>query len=274
MSLASDPRLRPIEKLAVSVGHFMNEHAVPRELKMTWHRTIGRFWVGNSIRNLLHVDGIEHMQAVGRDRGVLMCSNHRSFFDQYVMSYPLVTSCPWLKNLVFPVRSTFFYESLGGIAVNMIFGAGSMYPPVYRERERADLTRAGWDRLKEFLSRPGNVVGIHPEGTRGKGPDPYEFLPAQPGVGQLAMMAGAPVMPVFINGLSNDLPGQIVSNFRQRGRNGTPIIIVFGPPVPLDDLLAGKPRAAQYKRVADRIMDAVKPLAERERVLRAKLAAR
>mgnify|MGYP001480307136 CR=1 FL=1 len=40
--------------------------------------------------------------------------------------------------------------------------------------------------------QPGTVVGLHPEGTRGKGPDPYTFLPAQPGVGKLALVAEIP----------------------------------------------------------------------------------
>ena len=272
MSLASDPRLRPVEKLAVRIGHFINERPFPNAVKMAWHKSVGRLWVGVSISNLLHVEGVEHLRDLGQDRGVLMCSNHRSFFDQYVISYALVTNCPWLTDLLFPVRATFFYESLAGIAVNLIFGAGSMYPPVYRERERADLTKVGWEMLTQVLSRPGAVVGVHPEGTRGKGPDPYEFLPAQPGVGQLAMMAKVPVLPVFIHGLGNDLPGQIASNFKDGGRDASKkIVIVFGPPVDLAELNAGKPRPAQYKRVADKIMDAIKPLAAREREIRAEL---
>lgn len=274
MSLASDPRLKPVEKLAVRIGHFINERPVPNAIKMAWHKSVGRAWVGVSISNLLHVEGVEHLRALPRDRGVLMCSNHRSFFDQYVISYELVRNVSWLSNLIFPVRNTFFYESVAGIFVNLLFGAGCMYPPVYRERERADLTKLGWEKLVEFLHEPGAFVGVHPEGTRGKGPDPYEFLPAQPGVGQLAMMAKVPVLPVFIHGLGNDLPAQIASNFKDGGRDvSKKIIIVFGPPVDLDELMAGKPRPAQYKRVADKIMDAIKPLAARERQIRAELEA-
>ena len=56
---------------------------------------------------------------------------------------------------------------------------------------------------------------MHPEGTRGKGPDPYEFLPAQPGVGKLALVAQPIVIPAFILGLGNNIVEDIRSTSRK-----------------------------------------------------------
>ena len=61
---------------------------------------------------------------------------------------------------------------------------------------------------------------------------------------------------------------QIASNYRRGGRDGTPIFVCFGAPMDLGDLLAGRPRPAQYKRVIDRVMDAIRALGQRERMLR------
>ena len=56
---------------------------------------------------------------------------------------------------------------------------------------------------------------MHPEGTRGKGPDPYELLPAQPGVGKLALVGKPVVIPAFILGLGNDIVEDVRLNFTQ-----------------------------------------------------------
>jgi len=61
----------------------------------------------------------------------------------------------------------------------------AMYPPIFRERSRAALNLVGLDELAWLLRRGGTFLGIHPEGTRGKGDDPYTLLPAQPGVGRI-----------------------------------------------------------------------------------------
>jgi 1-acyl-sn-glycerol-3-phosphate acyltransferase len=114
---------------------------------------------------------------------------------------------------------------------------------------------------------------MHPEGTRGKGPDSYEFLPAQPGVGKLALLAKPTVMPLFIRGLGNNFLEDVRHNFRASARRENAVIAVFGPPVDYSDLLADKPRPTLYKKCADRFMEAIRVQAEREKKLRAELDA-
>jgi hypothetical protein len=87
-------------------------------------------------------------------------------------------------------------------------------------------------------------------------------------VGEVVMKARPIVVPVFINGLINDLAEQVASNFRRGDRRGTPIVCVFGDPVDFGDLLDGTPRPAQYKRVADRILADIRALGDRERAIR------
>jgi 1-acyl-sn-glycerol-3-phosphate acyltransferase len=114
---------------------------------------------------------------------------------------------------------------------------------------------------------------MHPEGTRGKGPDPYTFLPAQPGVGKLALVARPVVVPAFIHGLGNNILQDIGWNFGKDARKSHAVIAVFGPPVDYSDLAAEKPRPTLYKKCADRFMAQIKTLSVREREIRAEVDA-
>jgi 1-acyl-sn-glycerol-3-phosphate acyltransferase len=165
------------------------------------------------------------------------------------------------------VRSNYFYEEWSGLLVNGLIGGFVMYPPIYRDAARSTENKLSIEKLAEVLHRPGTIVGMHPEGTRGKGPDPYQLLPAQPGVGQIIMRARPIVLPAFIHGLGNDVTREVRDNYRSPPAN--PIHVVFGDPVELGALLEGSPRPAQYKRVADRVLAAIAALGEEERRLRA-----
>jgi 1-acyl-sn-glycerol-3-phosphate acyltransferase len=114
---------------------------------------------------------------------------------------------------------------------------------------------------------------MHPEGTRGKGPDPYTFLPAQPGVGKVALIARPVVIPAFTLGLGNNIGQDIAWNFQRGARREHAVITVFGDPIDYSDLAAEKPRPTLYKKTADRFMAAIKQLSEREKELRADLHA-
>src|SRR5262249_17536856 len=157
----------------------------------------------------------------------------------------------------------FFYDRPLGIAINAAVAAGAMYPPIYRQSERRALNDDTLDRMVEIVRRPGNVLGMHPEGTRGKGPDPYVFLPAQPGVGKLALIAKPVVIPAFILGLGNNVIDDVRANYTREARGSRAIITVFGSPLDYDDLCAERPRPTLYKRCADRIMAEVGKLSTR-----------
>lgn len=258
--------MRTVERVAVAVCRFVNERPGAKRAQSVYHRLFGDRVVRASIGRRVRTHGLEHATGLAPDRGVLLCSNHRSFFDQYVLMSLLYNTASWTERCYFPVRSNYFYEAWSGLVLNGLIGGFVMYPPIFRDTSRSAENRGSLELLTEVLAQPGTLVGMHPEGTRGKGPDPYQLLPAQPGVGQIVMRARPIVLPAFINGIGNDFLGEVTANYlRPEAR---PIHVVFGPPVDFGTLLGGSPRPAQYKRVADHLLGAIAKLGERERALR------
>jgi 1-acyl-sn-glycerol-3-phosphate acyltransferase len=226
-------------------------------------RAIGAPLIELATSRLLRVHGLEHVLEVPRDRPLLLVANHRSFFDMYVVSSVLFRRGVAPRALLFPVRGRYFYQSLGGVFVNLFPGFWSMYPPFFATPGKQDFDRYALGILTAFAREgEGHVVGFHPEGTRNKGDDPYSFLPAQPGVGRLIKEARPRVIPVFIAGLGNRIGRQIIANFR----GGEPIRVWFGPPLDFADLVALPDRARTYKAIADACMAEVKELADMDRV--------
>jgi len=267
--------MSPTERRLLRFCELVNERQALKRAQTTFHESFSRHWIRLCTSNLLQVVGAEHVTSFRPPTGVMICSNHRSFFDMYVIGAVLRNlRTPWFRDVIFPVRSPFFYDSWAGLALNMVMGGGAMYPPIFRGAERSELNKVSVDRIVRFAQQPGAVVGMHPEGTRGKGPDPYELLKAQPGAGQIALQTGVPVLPIWIRGLSNDLPRQLLANFRPSDGGDHGIHVHLGPPVDLDDLRTQKPRATIYKRAADRILDAIRELGAQERAMSAAELAR
>jgi len=266
--------LSRIERLALRFAEATNEDPRGKWLQTRFLRGVSYLWVRAGLANRMLVEGVEDLMALHPDTGVMLVSNHRSFFDQYAMLLACYMGpVHWSKRLFFPVRSNFFYDQPLGIVVNAIVAGGAMYPPIFRQAERRALNDEALEKMVELLKTPGNVLGMHPEGTRGKGPDPYEFLPAQPGVGKVALLGKPLVIPAFIHGLGNNIVQDIAWNLGDEARKSRAVITVFGPPVDYGDLMAEKPRPALYKKTADRFMTAVGELREREKQLRAQVNA-
>jgi 1-acyl-sn-glycerol-3-phosphate acyltransferase len=267
--MAEDVPLSRIEKLAVKLGELSNEDPRGKWLQARFLRGVSYTWVRAAIANRMFADGVEDLMALRPATGVMLVSNHRSFFDQYCMLLACYMGpVAWAKYLFFPVRSNFFYDKPLGMVINAAIAGGAMYPPVFRQTERRRLNDEALDKMVDIVRRAGNVLGMHPEGTRGKGDDPYTFLPAQPGVGKLALVAQPVVIPAFILGLGNNILEDIRLNFTKEARRKHAVITVFGSPIDYGDLAAEKPRPALYKKTADRFMAEIKKLSEREKVLR------
>lgn len=264
-----DDELSNVERLALRFAKAANEDPRGKWLQTRFLRGVSYTWVRACLANRMLVEGLDDIMPLHPATGVMLVSNHRSFFDQYAMLLACYMGpVHWAKHLFFPVRSNFFYDQPLGIVVNAAVAGGAMYPPVYRQAERRALNDDALDKMAEILAKPGNVLGMHPEGTRGKGPDPYKFLPAQPGVGKLALIAKPVVVPAFIHGLGNNILQDIKWNFSRAARTDHAVITVFGSPVDYSDLLAEKPRPTLYKKCADRFMSEISKLMQRERDLR------
>src|SRR6188474_296292 len=232
-------------------------------------RTLGAGWIHFATYNLMQVYGLEHIAAAARERPILIVANHRSFFDMYTVSTVLFRNTTWRKQLFFPVRGRFFYQGPLGMFVNLVMGWWSMYPPFFATGDKPIPEKRAFDkysfRLLTELCREGagNVIGFHPEGTRNRGWNPYSYLRPQPGVGKLIKDASPQVIPVFIAGLGNNLPKQVLGNWF----GGPKIRIHFGERLELSEFIAKKDHVRTYKEIGEFVMRKIAELGEADRKL-------
>jgi len=258
--------LTPFERFAFRVTHSMNQGGWKRF--WTWCQSVfGAGWIHLSSYNLMCVYGLENIEAVDHGRPILLVANHRSFFDMYVVSTTLFRKTKWRKRLFFPVRGRFYYQSLAGMFVNLVMGWWSMYPPFFVTGKNPMPEKRAFDkysmrRLAQLCNDgAGNVIGFHPEGTRNKSDDPYSFLRPQPGVGKLIKDANPQVIPVFIAGLGNNLPKQVLGNWF----GGEKVRIHFGQQLDLSEFMVKKDHVRIYKEIGEFVMSKIAELAENDR---------
>ncbi|MCP4445185.1 MAG: 1-acyl-sn-glycerol-3-phosphate acyltransferase [Myxococcales bacterium] len=268
VSYTATSELTPTERVLVGVCESINEKPLPKRLQRVFHNSFGKHFIRLVSSNLLEVNGIEHAEAMDPERGVLLCSNHRSFFDMYMVTSILRNErLPWFRDVYFPVRSKFFYDQWRGLAINLAISGGAMYPPIFRDRNKSGLNKVAVNRIVNLLERPGAVVGVHPEGTRSKGDSPYDLLPAKPGVGQMALRSKATVLPIWVSGMSNDFAKQVASNFRADTVGRTPVRVTFGAPVDLGDLASADVNSRKvHQQAADHIMADIAKIGDEERL--------
>ena len=216
-------------------------------------------------RNLRHVHGLSRLPDLTGGQSLICVANHRSFFDLYVVTMLLMRQ-GMRHRIVFPVRSKFFYDAPLGPVVNGLMSFFAMYPPIFRDRNRLKVNRVALREVSGLLQRDNVFVGLHPEGRRNPGDDPYSFLPPQSGVGQVIYEARVPVVPVFVNGLGNDIVKQIRSNWDGTGGR---VHVVFGAPLKLDTWLQRAATPATYKSLAGECLSKIADLGREERILRA-----
>jgi 1-acyl-sn-glycerol-3-phosphate acyltransferase len=261
--------LNRFERFAFRLVRRMNQG----RWKRLWTRcqnVLGAGWIHFSTYNIMNVYGLEHVQAASRERPILLVANHRSFFDMYAVSTVLFRNTAWRKQLFFPVRGRFFYQSLLGLFVNLVMGWWSMYPPFFATGDNPIPEKRAFDKfsfrvLTDLCARgAGNVIGFHPEGKRNLSDDPYSFLPPQPGTGKLIKDARPQVIPVFIAGLCNNLPRQIARNWNRR----EVIRIHFGEMIDFSEYFAKPDRARTYSEISKLVMIRIARLAEDDRAMR------
>lgn len=236
--------------------------------KRVWtffQRHIGSLWIFIATYNLMRVSGIENFEATDVQRPVLLVANHRSFFDMYTVSSVLFRRTKRPMKLFFPVRGKFFYDNIVGWFVNLIMGWWAMYPPFFRESDdqsKREFDKFSLRKLIELCAEgEANVIGFHPEGKRNLNDDPYSLLPAQPGIGKIIYAAKPQVIPVFIAGLGNDLPKQILGNWT----GGDKVRIRFGQAVDLAQFYEKRDAIRTHKEIADHLTAKIKELAEDDR---------
>jgi len=256
--------LNTTEKIGFKLTHKMNQGA----WKGFWtffQRHVGSLWIKICTYNLMNVFGLENIEKATPEKPLLLVANHRSFFDMYTVSSVIFRQTKRPINLYFPVRAKFFYTSPLGWFVNLVMGWFSMYPPFFREEKEAGKREFDKFSLRKLIQIAsvgyGTIIGFHPEGKRNLNENPYDFLPAQPGVGAVIIKAKPQVIPVFIAGLGNDLPKQVLGNWT----GGEKVRIWFGEPVDLSEFYAKSDRLRTHKEIADFLMSKISELGEQDR---------
>lgn len=162
---------------------------------------------------------------------VLIVSNHSSLLDP-----PLVGGAS-SRQLSFLAKAELFRIPVLGPLIRRV-GAR----PIRREGPDPGAMRAALRVLEE-----NGALLIFPEGTRG----PEGVLrPAKAGAGMLAVMTGAPVVPVYVSGSGRAWP---------KGRRlprPAKVTVVFGEPLRFDGRRGGD-RRQQYEAASRAMMAAI-----------------
>lgn len=191
------------------------ERRVPRAIGPGWGRWLGRF-----LARVLWNTRVIGRDNVPRTGPVIIAANHAGWADG-----PLMIGCTprgthiMVKVEMFQSAIGWLFRSTGQISVD-------------RRNGRPALVQA-----LGVLKR-GGVVGIFPEGSRGRG----DASSARAGAAWLAVNSGAPVVPVAMLGTrrTGERVGR-VPGFRRK------LLVEYGEPVTLEQLagLSGREAVSQ-----------------------------
>jgi len=261
-------QLAPLSRFERAAFRIADALATPAltPLSANWNSVVMGALIYSCGSRRFDIHGLENLAPFGKKDSILLVANHRSFFDFFTITALLYWRTKLTKRIFFPVRQNFFYDHPLGPAVNFAMSGMRMFPPVMRDKEKKAFNTYSVARCIEELNRPdiGTVLGIHPEGTRNKGDDPYAFLPAQPGTGRIALGATrAHVIPVFVLGMGQSITGEWRMNWGAPEEH--PVDVYFGAPLDFSDLRPKANMLTTQKRAADRCLDAIKVLADKQR---------
>lgn len=188
------------------------------------------------------VVGRRNMPATG---GVILASNHLSFFDSVILS--LLARRP----VSFLAKAEYFTGK--GIKgwLSRVFFASIDAIPVHRDSASAaqDALDAGLERLVD-----GEAFAMYPEGTRSLDGRLYR---GKTGVAWLALTANVPVVPVALTGTDKIQP------VGSRGIRLAKLRVEFGQPMNLSSYGAASSGKAR-REATDAIMDEIAAMSGQE----------
>ena len=139
-----------------------------------------------------------------------------------------------------------------------------MFPPIFREEKKRIFNQYALQRIRLELSSQGSMVGFHPEGKRNKDEDPYTFLPAKKGVGEVIYNTpDAQVVPIYIQGMSNQIFGEIITNWFAAEKN--PIHVYFGPAQQYNTFRQQEEDSSIHQTISEECMADIQKLAEQHK---------
>lgn len=190
------------------------------------------------------VEGVANVPAHG---GVILASNHLSFADSIVI--PVVAP----RAVRFLAKEEYFTGSgVTGRLQKAWFETFGMVP-VNRDDTRSAL--ASLDVALEILRR-GEAFGLYPEGTRSRDGRLYR---GHTGVAQLALVSGAPIVPVGLQGTQDLQPVGA-----RLPRPTAKVAVRFGQPITVGDQYAGQPPGRARRQITDQVMSEIQRLSGQE----------
>jgi len=262
--------LKKIERFNFTVTHRLNSSPLFRKILSAICATFGKAWVEFFTHGAVVEHGFENFEKIDPNRAVLLIANHRSFYDQFVIAGRLFKLYGRHHNIYFPVRANYFYDRLDGLLVNLLVAYGVMYPPFVRDRKRLRWNKEATEILINLLKNPENMVGFHPEGTRNQGPDPYEFLPAKPGCGEMIYRTNPNVVPVFLQGFPQKVTHMLRSSPCTKNPRPPYVHMVMGEPIDFSEELAMEANNKTFLTIAKKAMHHIELLSKMERQIREK----
>lgn len=213
-----------------------NDQMSPRETP--WLYRIVRATTTPLYRSLMWVS-IEHRDRMPARGGVIVAANHISFFD----SVALLQSIP---------RRAFFLgkaEYMDSWTTRALFPALGLIP-IQREQARQAMATL---EVAAGVLRRGDPLAIYPEGTRSRDGLLHR---GHTGVAQLALMSGAPIIPVGLVGTDRIQPvgARVPRPFRRA-------TVRFGEP--LDPAAYGGSPRRRRQLLTDDLMEAIRRLSGR-----------
>lgn len=185
--------------------------------------------------NLFFRIRISGQENIPREGGFILASNHLSYLDP-----PLVGT--WVpRQVYFMAKQELFKNRLLG---NIITRTNAL--PL----RRGTIDRVALKRCVETL-KAGYVLTVFPEGTRAK---EGHFLKPKPGIGMIAVRAGCPIVPTFIDG-SNRLWDCLLGRYR--------LSITYGKPLARDWIESFEATKESYTRIAETVMEQIATLKKR-----------
>jgi 1-acyl-sn-glycerol-3-phosphate acyltransferase len=175
-------------------------------------------------------------ERVPREGPLLVCANHISTLDPPLIPAFLPRNDSWSM-----AKAEYFEKSA---LQRWIFTAFQAFPVVRHSADRTAIRRAA-----EIL-RQGHVLVVYPEGTRITSGG---LQRPEPGAGFIAILTGAPVLPVAVSG-SREVFGK---GFKLPRR--APVRLEFGEPFKIRARLPDG-RRVPYQDAADAIMLSVAEL--------------
>lgn len=177
------------------------------------------------------------------DGGVILAANHISHVDPIVLADFVLEELDLTPR--FLAKSTLFGKGIVGLVMR-----GAHQIPVHRDAADASLALTS----AVAALHAGETVLIYPEGTVTRDPDKWPML-ARTGVARLALLSGAPVVPIAQWGAQ-----RVHDTYRTKGVHLLPrttLLFRVGPPVDLSPF-RDRPMDVQVMREATRaVMDAI-----------------